>query len=120
MEDPITFDLWGMAVADHQAAAIEVLTRTRRGASRITILKDLVASKARGEWMLIAEKLAWNTVEHLRVDVGRAFGDVSVYQSGYRPEELPRLQMCSLHRVAYGGVLGCPVCGHRAVFSTAR
>jgi hypothetical protein len=117
MEDPITFDLWGKAIPDRQADAVELLPRVRPEVPRISILKELVASRSRNGWMLVADNLAWNTVEAHRVEIGDLFTDVAVYQSGYGPADLPRLQACAVHKVAYAGCLGCHVCGQRALVS---
>ena len=115
MEDPISFDIWGVAASDLSTEATDALARIRPDLSRMQLLKNLVLSKSKGAPILLASNLAWPLVLGLKQELLALFGDVQIFQTGYGPQVQNLLLRCESHNLLHAGVHGCPVCGHFAL-----
>jgi hypothetical protein len=110
MEDRIAFDLWGGVIPELKERALETIGDLRPELTRPAILRELILAPAPGRWTMIAQNLEWDTVRTLREQVITCFAHPQAYQAGYGPSDRDRLKECPVHRLFYGGVLGCPVC----------
>lgn len=109
MEDPITFDVWGRLRPGMGEVARALLHEARPGASRLSILQS-IAKAPTPDGLLIIEGIGWAAAEEWRARASEAFERIELYQSGHSPSRQAHLQLCPIHRLYFGGVLGCPVC----------
>ncbi len=110
MEGRIAFDLWGDVIPEFKERALETIGDLRPELTRPAILRELILAPAPGRWIMIAQNLEWDTMRTLREQVITCFAHPQAYQAGYGPSDRDRLKECPVHRLFYGGVLGCPVC----------
>ncbi len=111
MEDNISFDVWGRVVEVARRAAYESMIQLGASSS----LREAMRANARaaGGLVLIGKELSWDNVVRVRARGGLEFDSLAVFQSGYGPLDVDRLHACSIHRICFAGVLGCPVCSRR-------
>lgn len=110
MEDPVTFDLWLVGVAD-RVKAERLLQEAQPHLTRLELLQRLAKGRAGDSIHVVAES-GWDDVQHFKREAA-LIGAAHVYQAGYGPASMARLQRCEAHDLRHAGVLGCPVCARR-------
>lgn len=111
MEDPTTFDIWGVVCAGRESFGVEFLAAQFPLSSRIEVLKRIHRSRGQHEKVKLAGDVGWTASTRIVSEVQQFAVEVVVYQSGYTPQDEARMSWCNVHRVFYGGCVGCPVCG---------
>ena len=78
------------------------------------VLKSVAKSTTAATPILVAEGVGWGKAQDLRMRLDAVFDGLQLLQDGYEPEDEGRMRFCNVHRLFFGGVLGCPVCDGRA------
>lgn len=110
MEEPITFDVWGVPNIDGRPELVLSLTSAFPLMTRTAVLLAVNKSVRERTPMLLAEKLGWQAATDARGALVPFADDVEVFQAGWTPNELSRMAWCATHKLHFGGCLGCHVC----------
>ncbi len=113
MEDPITFDTWGVIRSDGSVDAAQFIQSRFPELTRLGVLQRVNMSKSTGKAILLASRLGWKNLQRVLGEVTPFADGVRVYQTGYGPEQEIDLNSCEVHHIYYGGRVGCPVCAQR-------
>ena len=112
MEDPVSFDVWIRSVDERNEREVRRILEARRGQGLIQ-RRAIVQARVSHAAILVAGEVGWSEVEAIRREDLSGQLEWMVLQTGLQPQSLERTSRCEVHRLSYGGVLGCPVCGGR-------
>ncbi|WP_146657909.1 hypothetical protein [Enhygromyxa salina] len=113
MEDPIKFDLWGVASSTSKRWLAEKIASVHPEVSRADVLRKIAGSIRSNAPVLFSAGRGWSNSVRERLDAAEKVSDVEVFQESYGPDGKANLEYCEEHLLFYGGCLGCPVCGRR-------
>ena len=108
VEDPVSFDLWGKVVSDRRSIAIKEISSLRSTLTQIEVRIQVNNSIVNNNHVLVTEDKGLDFVQTFQTLSVDWLEDFSLYQYRCQPQEKTRY--CKLHKLHYGGCLGCHIC----------
>ena len=108
MEDPVRFDVWGRVLTEGRDGALEFVRSQSTYASEKQLRFAVSRSVQGNKRVLIAASCGWAAANELTDAASKLFADIALCQEGYSPSKTG--SYCEVHKLHYGGCLGCHVC----------
>jgi hypothetical protein len=107
MEEPITFNVWGKLVRGSYETALTAIRATKMYSSELELRKALNNARHGGVAFKVAAGMSWSA-SHEFMKNSSWLQQPILYQQGCSPSD--HLAHCEMHKLYFGGCLGCPVC----------
>jgi hypothetical protein len=108
VEDPVSFDLWGKIVSDKRSIAIKEISSLRPTLMQIEVRILVNNSIFNDDHILVVGNKGLDFVQTFQALSIDWLEDMCLYQYGCQPQDKTRY--CKLHKLHYGGCLGCHIC----------